>query len=101
DAGVIVDSDVQVCPALATELVEALPRDAMPEAANPAQLLGVDMEQIADGRVLVPLGEQRSGQPPAPREPTAPQHARHGGRTDLERSANLPAGPLLAPQYLA
>jgi hypothetical protein len=54
DAGVIVDGDVQVFPALAAEPVKALPRDAMPEAANPAQLLGIDMEQIADGRVLVP-----------------------------------------------
>src|SRR5262245_29958796 len=95
----IVDSDVQVFPAFAAEPMKALPRDAMPEAANSAQLLGIEVKQIADRRMLIALGDQRRGQPAAPRQSTPPQHARDRRRTDFERGADLAAGPLLAPQH--
>jgi hypothetical protein len=100
DARVIVDGDVQVLPAGAADPMEALAGHAVPQAPNAAQLLGIEVEQVADRRVLVALRDRRGCEAPAPRQPTAPQHPRHRGRTHRERGADLPAGPLLAPQHL-
>jgi hypothetical protein len=54
-ARMIVDGEGQVFPSGAGELVEALPRHAVPQTANPAQLLGIEVQQIAHCRVLVAL----------------------------------------------
>src|SRR4029453_8373275 len=48
DARVIIDGDVQVFPAGTAELMKALASNAVSQAANPAELLGIQMEQIAD-----------------------------------------------------
>lgn len=45
-ARMIVDGDGRVFASGAAELVEALPRHAVPQTANPAQLLGIEVQQI-------------------------------------------------------
>src|SRR5258708_34661361 len=89
DARVIVDGDVQVFPAGAAEPVEALPRHAVPQTANPAQLLGIEVEQIADRRVLGALRDPRAPRPPPPPTPPPPPHPPPPGPTPPPRAPHL------------
>src|SRR5262249_18479142 len=62
-------------PADAAGPVAAIPGDPMPQAGDPAELLDIDVEQLAGPRVLVAASGPRRGELAPPGEPPAAQAA--------------------------
>ena len=70
-AGVVVDGDVQVLPASPATAIDAIPQDRLSDHVEAAQLLGIDMHQlarpgplIADDRIALRPRQARAAPPP-------------------------------------
>jgi hypothetical protein len=98
-ARVVVDGDVEKLPADAPGAVSPVAGNAMAQAANPPEFLGVQVHQVARGGVLVPPSHGRRLHPLAPRQAHAAQPAGDGGRTHPRRRGDLRTGPTLLAQH--
>ena len=100
EARAVVDGDVQVLPAEASLAAGAIAGDAVADAVDAAELLGVDMDQLAGPGALVAhrrrLGFQRGE--PAETEPA--QHRPDGGNGHPERAGDPGAAPAQPAQSL-
>ena len=100
EAGSIVDADMDQVPADALLLAAAIAGDAVADAVDPAELLGVDVDQFARGRPLVTdyrrLGIERRKSAEA--EP--PEHGANGRERHGELAGNLRPAHALTPEPL-
>ena len=98
----IIDRDVQVLPpnAVVEIHIARAAGDPVAHPGDPAEFLGVEVQQIPGVRVLVPLHQGRRLQPPPPGQAAAPQHAGGGGRAHADGSTDLRARPALVAELL-
>ena len=113
-AGVVVDGDVQVLPAGPAAAIDPVLEDAFSDHVEAAQLLGIDVHQLARPCPLIPddriaLGARQARAPPPPqhlphrrRRPTRDDadHQRAGVRPLAQRH-DLALGVLAKPARLA
>src|SRR5262249_62001065 len=80
DARMVIDGPVQAVPAdaLVPVHVTGPARDPMPQAGDPSELLGIEMEQIPSVHMFITLAHRRGGPAPPPRHTPAPHPARRG-----------------------
>jgi len=103
EPGVIIDGDVDVFPADAAPPLPAVPVDAVPDAADPPQLLDVEVDQLPGPGVLIAHDRSWGLQPVQPIEPQTAELRHHGRDREpvvLGDAATAPALPP-APQDLA
>src|SRR5205814_3646566 len=106
DPGSVVDADMDELPAepFATAapvaLAAAIASDAVADAVDPAELLDIDVDQLA--RVLALIAAHRIGrlQRAQPAQPEAAQDARDARLRDAGLARDLRPGPALASQCL-
>jgi hypothetical protein len=89
---------VGVLPAGAVRLTPSGPRDPMPGPQDPAEFLGIDVQQLAGDGALVLLARRPGLQGPQPCQATRPQQAADGGATDAHPRGDLSARPALLAQ---
>ena len=97
---VIIDRDVQKLPADPARAILSLPGNAMADPANPAQLLRVQVQQVARRRVLIATAHRRRLEAESAREADAPQGPRDRRRAHPDRPRDLRARPPLVAQHL-
>src|SRR2546426_101851 len=100
DSRAIIYGHVDDLPAAAVALAAALAGRAVAEIPDPAQLLGVDMEHVANGRVFVALDDAGGLEAAAPTQPAPPPDPGGGARADAQGGGDLRAGPVLPAQDL-
>jgi hypothetical protein len=88
-AGGVVDSDMDKLPADASDSCGAVSVDAMADTADTAQLLDIDVEQLARAFSLVSDDRLFGLEAAEPRETEAGQDASHGSRTQAHSGCDL------------
>jgi hypothetical protein len=90
----VVDRDVNVLPADPAAPTAPVAVHAVPGPADPAELLDVDVDELARPRLLVPVRRLERLQPPQLAEPDSGQDPRHGRERHPQRLGDLrPAHP--------
>jgi len=101
EAGGVVDRDMQVFPAdPARPVAAAVAGDAVAEAGDLAELLAVEVEQLAGGGALVADRRRRRLEGAEASEAEAAQHAADGRARPAERPGDARSAPALAAQAL-
>ena len=77
EAGVIVHADVHKLPAKTSPLTSSITMDAMADNSDARQLLGVHVQKISNGRILVASNWFGGFNVPPPREPMVSKNPAH------------------------
>src|SRR3954470_20039091 len=93
DAGVVVDGDMDVLPADVAGIAFAVAMDAVADAADAAQFLDVEMEQIAGGLMLVANDRRGRLEIADTVELEAFENAADGGWAEASRLGDTASGP--------
>jgi hypothetical protein len=96
----VVDGDVQVLPADALDAIAPVAGDAVARAGDAAELLGVDVDELARPLAFIADGRRRGLEGREAAEPEAAQHGADRGAGKPERAGDGRAGQALAPQPL-
>jgi hypothetical protein len=98
DARGVVEADVDELPADATALAGPLTGDAVADLLEAAELLDVEVDQLAGVGALVAPDRRGRRQVLEPAQPAPAQDAADGGRLDADLPGDLVTGPALAAQ---
>ena len=100
DAGVIVDSHMEKLPANAPRAVLPAPAagNAVPEPPNAAELLHIQVQQIAGAGPFVAPHRRRRCEPVQAIQAELALHPHHGGERELQVPSDVETGAVFAPQ---
>jgi len=99
NARVIVNGHVDVLPSSIPDVLVAVAVNAVADAAEAAQFLNVQMQQVTRARMLVAHRRRRRIEITETTDPLALQDAANGGRAETRRASNAAASPTLATEY--